>query len=541
MKGKCTVNNLIKSLKSVAIKHKFVFAKSIVLVFLLIGLQVLLPVSMRWIISEVSTKQSLSFLTICIIIYILFLFVYNLIDVAWTKFLDKLGGIILDGVRGDLYNAITKANYEELIMIGKEKLKNILYMDTLNVFSSIACYSIQILVNSLVIIVFLVISACINVKLTLVLLVASIIGFLISMFSRKPISNASTQVNIKMKEDNKILNEYVDALELSKTNNLDHYFLNKSKQSLWNFINTSIKADSTLVFLKNLSTGFHQVVSIGIAAVLSMTMKGDSVGDLVFYLFVSNMVLDTSQQIESSIYSLIKMIPSFKNVNKILSLDICGGKESIGIIETIEFKNVDFNYEGSQTMILNKKNNIFKKGDIVRVTGQNGGGKSTFVKLIKGLLYPKMGDVLLNGISTKDIDPDCLKKQILYIDQDEIILNDNVKSYVEAISGQKISNSELKELEMAVGLDDSILTISENGHSLSGGQRKKLLMIKLLLKYKLVSVIILDELEAGLDMETKNIVVQLEKEIIKSKNDCIFFKITHESQEDNIYTTTIAI
>lgn len=533
------MNNLTKSFRNIIFRNKFIFIKSILLVFLLIGLQVFLPLLMRRIISQVSINQSLSFLLVCVLIYALFILIYNIIDVKWMKFLDKLGGIILEGVRGDLYYSITNANYEDLILIGKEKLKNILYMDTLNIFSSIACHSIQICVNMLLIIVLLVISAYIDLKLTLVLLITSIIGFLISMFSRKPISNASMKVNIKMKEDNKTLNEYIDALELAKTNNLDDYFLNKIKQSLWNFINTSIKADNTLVFLKNLVTGFHQVVSICIASVLSMTMQGDSIGNLVFYLFVSNMVLDISQQIEASIYSLIKMTPSFKNVDQILRLDKYGGNEAIGPIETIEFKDVNFNYKGSENTILYEKNEIFKKGDIIRITGSNGGGKSTFVKLLQGLLYPKMGDVLLNGVSTKNIDISYLKKQILYIDQDEIILNDDIKNYVEAISGQTISECQLKELENIVGFDKSIVNISKNGRSLSGGQRKKLLMIKLLLKYNLSSVIILDELEAGLDAETKNIVAKLEKDIIKNKNNYIFFKITHEPQEDDIFTRVI--
>ncbi|WP_040328723.1 ATP-binding cassette domain-containing protein [Clostridium ihumii] len=533
------MNNLRKSFRNIIVKNKFLLFKSILLVFLLIVFQVFLPLLMRKFISQVSIIQSVSFLLLCVFIYALFILIYNIIDVTWMKFLDKLGGIILEGIRRDLYYSITNANYEKLILIGKEKLKNILYMDTLNIFSSIACHSIQICVNLLLIIVFLVISAYIDLKLTLILLIASIIGFLISMFSRKPISNASMKVNIKMKEDNKTLNEYIDALELAKTNNLDEYFLNKSKQSLWNFINTSIKADNTLVFLKNLVTGFHQVVSISIASFLSMTMQADSVGDLVFYLFVSNMVLDISQQIESSIYSLVKMIPSFKNVNEILNLAKCGGNETINSIETIEFKDVTFRYQGNERAILYNKNELFKKGDIIRITGQNGGGKSTFVKLLQGLLYPKVGDVLLNGISTKTLDTNSIKNQILYIDQDEIILNDNIKNYLEAISEQSISKYQLKELKNIVRFDENIFSISENGRSLSGGQRKKLLMIKLLLKYNLVSVIILDELEAGLDAETKNIVTQLEKEIIKNNNDFIFFKITHETQEDDIFNRII--
>lgn len=535
------MNNFLKFIKNTIINNKSLFLKSLIFIFFIIGIQALLPISMRWIIDSVSAKQSISFLVLCIISYALILIISNFLDVAWMKFLDKLGGKIIDDIRTDLYKSINLANYEDLIMIGKEKLKNILYMDTLNIFSSIACYSIQIIANSFLIIVFLCISAYINLKLTSVLLIASIVGFLISMLSRKPIANASMKVNLKMKEDNKTLNEYVDSLELSKTNNLDNYFLCKMKKSLWNFINTSIKADNMLVFLRNLVTDFHQVTSMALAAILSMTMGNSSAGNLVFYLFVSDMVLDTSQKIESYIYSLVKMMPSFENINDILTLNQCAATKNITNIETIEFKNVDFYYKGTSSKIIDNKSVVVKKGDVVRITGSNGGGKSTFVKLVKGLLYPKNGDVLLNGLSTKYISIDSLKNEILYIDQDEILLNDEIKSYLEAISGAKISHDQLKHLQEVVQLDKDISKISENGHSLSGGQRKKLLMIKLLLKYKSASVIILDEIEAGLDIETKNLLLKIEQEIIKTKKDCIFFKITHEDMKDIEYTQTISV
>lgn len=455
--------------------------------------------------------------------------------------LDILGGKILQNVREDICTIIKKSNYEKLMIIGKEKLKNILYMDTLNIFSGIACHSINIIVNFLLVIVFLVISSSINLKLTLVLSVASIIGFLMSMLSRKPISNSSMMVNKKMKEDNKTLNEYIDAMELVKTNELEDYFIKKNKNSLWNFINTSLKADKIQIFLKNLIIEFHQIVSVAIAAILAMTMGNSTFGDIIYYMFVSNMVLDTSQNLESSIYALIKIIPSFENVDNLLNIEKCCGDKKIESIENIEFKDVSFYYDGNNKKIINEKNYFFEKGDVVRVTGVNGGGKSTFVKLITGLLSPKNGKILLNGISLNSIQLSCLNNQILYIDQDEIILNDTVKDYVETISGESITDLQLEELEKMVGFDQKITEVKENGHSLSGGQRKKLLLIKLLLKYKKSSVIILDELEASLDKKTKSTVLEVENNIIDNKKDCIIFKITHETEYDDKYTKSIEI
>ena len=455
--------------------------------------------------------------------------------------LDKLGGKILQNIREDLCNTISKSSYEKLLLIGKEKLKNILYMDTLNMFSCIAVQSINIIANTLLIIVFLIVSAYININLTLVLLLAFIIGFIISMLSRKPIAKSAMKVNTKMKEDNKTLNEYIDALELVKTNELNDYFIKKNNKSLWNFINTSLKADKVQIFLRNIITEFHQIVTLTISAILSMTMNGSTFGDIVYYLFVTNMVLDTSKSLEESIYTLIKMLPSFENVDDILNLEKTNMKEHVETIEKIEFKNVSFSYKSNEKIILDNLNCTFKKGDIVRVTGVNGGGKSTFVKLIVGLLSPKNGEILINNKPINTISLNCLKKQILYIDQDEIILNDEIQNYVEAISGKEISESLLNELKEKVKLDTKIKDVKENGRSLSGGQRKKLLLIKLLMKYETSSVIILDELEAGLDEETKSIALQVQNDIIKNNKKCIIFKITHESKNDDIYSSILEI
>ena len=54
--------------------------------------------------------------------------------------------------------------------------------------------------------------------------------------------------------------------------------------------------------------------------------------------------------------------------------------------------------------------------------------------------------------------------------------------------------------------------------------------MKLLLRYQGASVIILDEIEAGLDLESKEFVIELEKEILSNRKNCIIFKITHEEK-----------
>lgn len=71
------MDNFIKFLKNIIAKNKGLFLQSLIWVFVLIGFQAFLPILMKWIIVEVSVKQSFVFLIMFIIIYALFLLIYN--------------------------------------------------------------------------------------------------------------------------------------------------------------------------------------------------------------------------------------------------------------------------------------------------------------------------------------------------------------------------------------------------------------------------------------------------------------------------------
>lgn len=163
------------------------------------------------------------------------------------------------------------------------------------------------------------------------------------------------------------------------------------------------------------------------------------------------------------------------------------------------------------------------------------------MKLLTGLLRPTEGDILLNGIPGREVSSDSLKNEIFYISQDEIFLNDTVHNYMEAMLNRPVSGEELQCVCEKVQLDASVTEIANNGLSMSGGQRKKLLMMRLLLGSQNVSVLILDELEAGLDAEAKAHLIQLKKNLVEMRKDAIIFIISHAENEDIPFTKRIEL
>ncbi len=179
----------------------------------------------------------------------------------------------------------------------------------------------------------------------------------------------------------------------------------------------------------------------------------------------------------------------------------------------------------------------FKKGDTVRVTGGNGSGKSTFFKLLSGMYAIENGNIELNDKPVSCYSHVSLNEQILYINQDDKCLNETMNTYIRTIASRTISDEELNGMLASVELEGSG-SISGNGASLSGGQRKKLYIMKLIAAASRASVILLDEVTAGLDAETTDKFYALLDDIAE-KDDRIMFFVEHTEGKSALYTKTL--
>lgn len=515
---------------------------SVLLVFLLAFIQGFITLSIRVVLDKIPGEtEMVKTLIFYIVVYTLAYFVYNIISIAWYMCLDMLGGNIIESMRENLIRSIKTADYEKLLMIGRDKLKNILYMDTLNVFSSIALQSIQAFADFIIMLVFLGIAVVSNYKLGIALASGAGIGYLISYLSRKQIIRSSREVNAAMKSDNQVLNEYIDAIELDKQNNVGDYFIDKCKNSLWKFIKTSVRVDKKQIFLRNLINHFHQIFSIGITIYLMMASE-NSTGQIVFFMIVADIIIEKSVSFENSIYAIHRTLPSFENIEMINVLEKLDEGMEVSKIKKIKLKNLSFWYENAESSLIKNLNAEFQAGDIVRVAGKNGSGKSTVLKLLSGLLTAKEGEIRYNGVDIRNISGSSLRKQILSVAQDEVMLNEPLEEYLKIIRSGTFHKEEYQKLLKELDVDIHTDCITDSGKNLSNGQRKKLLMIKLLLYCKEASVILIDEIDAGLDIKTREKWNIIEKEIIKQNPECILFKISHDAVDDlNFYTRTLEL
>ena len=173
----------------------------------------------------------------------------------------------------------------------------------------------------------------------------------------------------------------------------------------------------------------------------------------------------------------------------------------------VEFKDVSFKYPGSETWSLRHVNMKFEVGKRLAIVGENGSGKTTFIKLLCRLYDPQEGQILLNGIDIRKYRYDDYMNIFSVVFQDfQLIcqpLGANVagrmdydrdrakKALIDAGFGERLASLE-KGLDTILYKD-----LAEDGVDVSGGEAQKIAIARAL--YKDAPFIILDEPTAALD------------------------------------------
>jgi len=191
----------------------------------------------------------------------------------------------------------------------------------------------------------------------------------------------------------------------------------------------------------------------------------------------------------------------------------------------IEFRNVSFRYPGSEDYAVKNLSLSFNVGERLAVVGQNGSGKTTFIKLLCRLYDPTEGEILLNGIDIKKYNYQQYMDIFSAVFQDFSLLSFSI--------GQNVAASdefdEAKALdcltragfgERLASLENGLHTylykdIDKDGVDVSGGEAQKIAMARAL--YREAPFIILDEPTAALDPVAEFEIYSKMNEIVGNK------------------------
>ena len=171
-------------------------------------------------------------------------------------------------------------------------------------------------------------------------------------------------------------------------------------------------------------------------------------------------------------------------------------------------ENVSFHYPGSDELILKNINLKVKPGDKLVISGPSGGGKTTLLKIMLGLITPTTGCVKYNGIDITQIGLIAYRSQIATVMQDDMLLAGTILENITLFDDQ-LNNEKIAQLLVQCQLVDMINSlpmglntlVGELGAQFSGGQIQRILLARAL--YQQPLILFLDEATSALDKGTE--------------------------------------
>jgi len=303
--------------------------------------------------------------------------------------------------------------------------------------------------------------------------------------------------------------------------------------------------DAEIKFIPNISK-----YTIEISVILGIAL----ISGIQFYLFDSNraiavisVFLAASTRIAPAVIRLQQNIiqvksglagakPTFDLIEELKGVKELGRVETVistnhsDFSPKVKLSNLKFIYSDAADETIQDISLDISEGKFIAFVGPSGGGKSTLIDLILGLLAPSSGSITISGLTPVD----AIKKwpgSIGYVPQDVFIENSTVKENIclgfnpESVPDDLVWQAlQLADLsEFVKGLEGQLsYRISDAGKNLSGGQRQRLGIARALLTKP--KIVIFDEATSALDAETEN---RVSESILKLTGECTVIFIAH--------------
>lgn len=356
-----------------------------------------------------------------------------------------------------------------------------------------------------------------SINLTLTLIMFAIVPFIIlfTILSRRKMSAAMKSSRKQMSEINSTLENSVggiretkayaaEAHEICKFNNTNALFRKyrgEAMKSLGTF-------DSIMQLLQDLL--YLAVVLVGGL----FLYKGElSAEDFTAFLLYISMFLNPIQRFVALFQQLQEGMSGFGRFCEIMEAEeeTDNGKIVINDIKgDLVFDNVSFGYstEEDGKMVISDLTLNIPAGRTLALVGPSGGGKSTLCHLIPRFYEVGEGSILLDGVDTREITLNSLRKNIGIVSQTVFLFDGSVRDNI-AYGSDNVTEEEIIDAAKKANIHDYISTlengydthVGERGVKLSGGQRQRIAIARVFLKNP--KLLILDEATSALDNATE--------------------------------------
>ena len=460
------------------------------------------------------------------------LFIKGVATFFQVSILTEIGQKIIADIQINMFTKITYADLGWLQINHSGKIiANFLY-DVNLLQSSVSDNLANTFRNLLTLICLLGVMFYQDITLSLIALIAIPLVALLSKRLGKRMKKASTGTQIETGVLASLLTENLDGTRIVKAYQQEEAEIKKVSQSIYRRMQLLIKTTKT----KAAAAPFSEFLAgFGIAGAMYYAGLRGIQGELPLNEFISFL---------GAMMLAFQPLRSLSQANTIMQEGFAAGKrvfelldQPLEIIERnnaeellvkkgkVVFKDVSLSYN-KENIVLDNISLTLEPNSITALVGPSGSGKTSTLNLIPRFYDPLNGEILIDGMSTKDVTLYSLRSSVALVSQEPILfdlsIRDNISygkkdaSEEEIITAAKLASADQFILDFPNGYDTMI---GEKGYSLSGGQKQRISIARAFLKN--APILLLDEATSSLDSESEYAVQKAISTLMKDRTTLV--------------------
>lgn len=352
-----------------------------------------------------------------------------------------------------------------------------------------------------------------DLKLTFfALLVAPFVIGIIN-FLGKAVRRRAGRMQERMADLSDILEETISGIRIIQAFAAEPQMKSRFAEAADRYLHRSRKAYAVISAPTPLTEFVTSIAIGGILLYGGQLVIGGALTPGDFFAFMA-LLMSTYQPVKTLVNALAETKRAEAALDRVYSVidtpsGIVSGAEAIdGFHDKIEFRDVNFAYEGTDLTVLHNISFTARRGETIAIVGPSGVGKSTLLSLLPRFFDPTSGEILIDGHNLKSLELKSFRKLIGIVTQDTFLFNDSIASNI-SFGNPEASRQEIEAAAEAANIRDTIVEMpggfdtcaGERGGRLSGGEKQRVAIARALLIDP--PILILDEATSALDSESE--------------------------------------
>jgi ATP-binding cassette subfamily B protein RaxB len=320
------------------------------------------------------------------------------------------------------------------------------------------------------------------------------------------------------------------------------YDLEWERASLWrefraDAMNAAARSQNVTGIIESTKSAVAAISTLAIMVIGArevLTTSDFTIGELISFLIYVRVFSDRLSSLLTGVNRLRLLGLHLDRLSDAVSQPISGGRSSYEYVEQsppfrggIELRDIWFRYSPFDAWIFKGASLKIEPGEYVSIIGESGGGKTTLMRIMLGLLQIESGEILIDGKAATPTDFKKLRANAGVVTQDDSLfsgsIRENIVLYRHGVTHENVEaaarNASIADHIESLPMKYETL-IGDMGSSLSAGQKQRVFLARALLLSP--SLIFLDEGTANLDSENEAHVVR-----IVNAMSCTRISITH--------------